>query len=696
MKFTNIIALLILFICTKPLFAQQLTEKKDTTAVVVLDEVQIQCYCDANSRNNKTRRKDGQARTERLIDGIAGAGIISRGNFAQEPIIRGLSDGQIHVNINGMKIFGACTDRMDPATSYIEPNNLQSIKLNNGPGFDAGGATIGGGFNFTLKEPQLNAEKTLETSIGAGFESNALARQFLGNLQYSTKKFAINVNGIYRKADNYTPGGNINDLIKKYGLWTKETGFSVDDKARVLFSQYEKWNAGFAAKYQVNEKHFLNADYIIDKGKNIGYPSLTMDVAFANANIVSFSHQYVNQNAKLSSVETKAYFNHIDHAMDDTKRPSVQVPMHMDMPGYSWTAGVFSKVAFNFRHQRLQAKVERYVNRWHAEMTMYANSGNFSMYMLTIPDAQRGVTGLDIEDNIHINDHVRLLAGGRIELNTSSIFTPEGVEQLSVIYTNNLARNNFLWNAYLQGTFNITPQLQFVAKGAKALRAATLKELYSVYLLNRVDNYEYIGSPAIKNESAINLDASLVYKSNPVYVSLKGFGYFFQNYIAGSVIPGAKATMGATGVKRYVNIFSAKLYGGELTIMLQPLSQLSFSSMNTYQQGIDADKNSLPMISPFHSINKIEWTPAGDWNVFAESVYAAKQNKASSFYGESATPAFNVLNAGVVKTFYTKNSRIVVSLTALNVLNQYYYEHLDVIKLPRPGRNIVAHATIYF
>ncbi|OJU24047.1 MAG: hypothetical protein BGN92_05280 [Sphingobacteriales bacterium 41-5] len=71
----------------------QTESAKDSAKALILEEVQIQSGFDFNSQNNKTKRKDGQARTERLLENIPGVSIISRGAFAQEPVIRGLSDG---------------------------------------------------------------------------------------------------------------------------------------------------------------------------------------------------------------------------------------------------------------------------------------------------------------------------------------------------------------------------------------------------------------------------------------------------------------------------------------------------------------------------------------------------------------------------------------------------------------------------
>src|SRR5690606_7184341 len=153
----------------------------------------------------------------------------------------------------------------------------------------------------------LNAERKFSGLLGGGYEWNAHAFQTLGALEYSGKKWAVRVNGLYRAAQNY---------------WAAR-------KQIVHFSQYEKWNAGATFVFQLNKKKQLWVDYIQDEAYNIGYPALTMDVKFAKAKIAAITHQYTNYDRKLYSISNKIYFNYIDHAMDDSSRPDSLVPIRM-------------------------------------------------------------------------------------------------------------------------------------------------------------------------------------------------------------------------------------------------------------------------------------------------------------------------------------------------------------------------------
>ncbi len=671
-------------------------KEEDTLQGGFLQTVVITYY--NNNADFCGHRYDGQAKTEHLLDNVPGINLLSRGNYAQEPVLRGMSDGQINVTINNMHIYGACTARMDPVTSYVEPNNLKSLQVSSGPEFGNGGATVGGGLNFDLRRAQTNAQKKWSGSAGTGFETNATARQVLGDIQYSSKRFAFFADGIYSKAGDYIPGGNKNANIAKYGQWNQQNGFSVDEKGRINFSQYEKWNANANALYQLNTHQTLSADYLQDEADNIGYPALTMDVSFAKTKIGSITYEYHNARKALYYWQSKIYYNDVDHAMDNSKRPLDEIPkqIKMEMTGYSRTGGAYSQLYWKASHTQLvKAKLEAYLHRWHADMTMHPTNGN-TMHRLMIPDAQRSVVGLDIADEIRIGKLWRLSPGVHTEYNHSSIFTSQGKTTLSNISTGASDKSGWLYNAFAQLSYYPVSSFSVDLKLAKGMRAPTLKEMYAFYLYNRVDGYDYIGSPNIKNESSFNSEINFSYRQKNIAASIKGFGYFFQNYIAGFVDTGyASKTPGAIGVKQFGNIHTAYIAGASLLFKWNLSQKLLFNSNNTWQEGKDKGNHYLPMIMPFKSVNTVRYA-LKTWRFFVDEIGVAAQNKVSSFYGETPTPGFFITDAGIDKSIDLHDGQIILSVACNNIFNKYYYEDLDVIKLPREGRNFVFHATYNF
>ena len=58
--------------------------------------------------------------------------LIKRGAYAWEPLINGMATERTVITIEGMRIFGACTDKMDPITSYVEVSNLSEATVSSG------------------------------------------------------------------------------------------------------------------------------------------------------------------------------------------------------------------------------------------------------------------------------------------------------------------------------------------------------------------------------------------------------------------------------------------------------------------------------------------------------------------------------------------------------------------------------------
>ncbi|NIA18789.1 MAG: TonB-dependent receptor plug domain-containing protein, partial [Simkaniaceae bacterium] len=152
-------------------------------------------------------QKTNLSSTENMISMIEGVSLIRRGNYAQEPIIRGLSGGQINVTINGMKSFGACTDRMDPVSSYVEADALNSVEIGKGSLSLLHGSTIGGSLNMTFLPPEISPDPHSEWFIKGSLHSIIREKKMTANWQHKTPGYGFTLNSTYRKAEDYTIAG---------------------------------------------------------------------------------------------------------------------------------------------------------------------------------------------------------------------------------------------------------------------------------------------------------------------------------------------------------------------------------------------------------------------------------------------------------------------------------------------------------
>src|SRR5690625_5695963 len=98
--------------------------------------------------------------------------MIKRGAYAWEPMLNGMSTERSVLTIDGMRIFHACTDKMDPITSYVENTNLSKARIAEGQSGSGFGGTIAGSIDLIRKKSVFSSEEKLEGSTCAVFEAN--------------------------------------------------------------------------------------------------------------------------------------------------------------------------------------------------------------------------------------------------------------------------------------------------------------------------------------------------------------------------------------------------------------------------------------------------------------------------------------------------------------------------------------------
>lgn len=668
-KYIYIVALM--FLNRNVLFAQNIQDS--IIKHHQLKEVMI--YGDKAEKqiNTSFYQSSSLSSTEDILSKIEGISLIRRGPVGMEPTLRGFSGGQVNVVLDGMKIFGACTDKMDPVTMYVEPVNLKSIEVGqSGNGLSMGSA-IGGSLNLKLADATINSDNNFFGSFGSGYYSAARAIQNMFAMNYSEQRWAIRLGATYRKAGDYRNGAN----------------------QRTDFSQYEKINFSLSGKYKINANGFFKADFILDDGWNIGYPALPMDVGYAKARIGALTYKQFKENSFFNELEAKIYANEIKHSMDDSARPNVI--MHMDMPGKSATQGGFIDLKSRaLEKHSLNLKADIYHNYVKADMTMYM-SGAAPMYMLTWPGNHQTDLGLFLADHIHLNDKNSIDLKIRFDVAKSVIADQIGKDQLAVFgYDVSKSNYQFLKNMNVGYQYQFTESTSVSADVAYAERIPTTSERYGFYLFNRMDNHDYIGNPLLRNEQALNAELNFLLKNKNFYWKLSGFTSRVQNYIMGVNFVGSSMTIGAEGLRSYVNIDYANLSGAESSLNYKFLNN-HFTINNTLKwiEGRDENSESLPLMSPLKSITSLRYAHQKVF-IQLENEMSMKQTKINSDFGEKQTDGYSLFNMRSTLAVPYKKSTFDISFGIENIFDIAYHEHLDWGKYLRPGRNIYTMLSIKF
>ena len=152
-------------------------------------------------------RANNSATLEEILSRLPEISLFRRGPYGMESSIRSFTGGQINVLVDGMRIHGACTDKMDPATIYIEPINLENLQVQTATTGFMSGSAIGGTLNMKMAEPDFLNGNKITGIISSGYQTAAKSFYESARLNYSTGKWAFRMSGTYRNNKSYRSGG---------------------------------------------------------------------------------------------------------------------------------------------------------------------------------------------------------------------------------------------------------------------------------------------------------------------------------------------------------------------------------------------------------------------------------------------------------------------------------------------------------
>ncbi|WPV64547.1 TonB-dependent receptor plug domain-containing protein [Chitinophaga sp. LS1] len=630
-------------LCVALLYTSTAYSQTDSIKTDLLKEVVI-----IHKRSISDKTDKPLSSLDKYLENSDIVNMVRRGAYAWEPYLNGMSSERSVVTIDGMRIYAACTDKMDPVTSYVETTNLSTINVHS-----AGGPAISGTMDLVRKKGTFG-EKERSGMAFAGFETNGSQRVIGGALSFTQPKLFTNVDFTYRHADNYKAGGG----------------------EEVLYAQYTKYNVSAIAGYKLNEHAQLEASLIYDRAVNVGYPALTMDVSLARGIIASVA--YIRH-----GWQTKIYYNTINHIMDDSKRPVVAI--RMDMPGWSKTAGFYSTLQGITNNHHWKANINGHFNKSLADMTMYSNTaGEKDMYMLTWPGVLTYYGEISGEDNYTLSSKWHATLNGGVGIQNNVVDNQQGYESLTIFYPNMDRSRTRLLKRLSTGLNYDHKKWQYTIAATYGERAPSVSEGYGYYLYNSFDQYDYIGNPGMKNEKSISVNTALLFRTSRFSVKVSGSYFHLMDYIIGRPDSGLSAmTIGAAGVKVYEQLTYANIFNCALDAEYKFSTHLTWTNKVSYRRGAGEHIKYLPLIQPFTYSSGLTFHHRS----FSAGITAngtAAQDTYNPEFGEQALPGYTIFNLSASYKFKS----LLLKAGAENILDKNYTTFADWNRIPRMGRNI--------
>lgn len=226
-----------------------------------------------------------------LLQSVPNMSIIRKGGSSGDPLFRGLGGSRLAINADDQFVYGGCSNRMDPPTSYIHPSTFDEVVVTKGPQtVTQGMGLISGSVHFVRKDPtfheqpySFNGSTTLGSSgrRDASFEAGAGGKYGYARLNVS-----------HNESDDYKDGaGNrVHSNFKRDGQMV-QLGVTPTE------------NTTIAGTYERSRGKAAYADRMMDGSK---FDRDAWNVRISQRNITPW----------LSEIEARYGSSKIDHVMD--------------------------------------------------------------------------------------------------------------------------------------------------------------------------------------------------------------------------------------------------------------------------------------------------------------------------------------------------------------------------------------------
>jgi iron complex outermembrane receptor protein len=500
-----------------------------------------------------------------LLKNINGVNAIRRGGHGLEAVIRGQSDQRLNTFLDGAMVYGACSAKMDPASTYANVNNYDSVTVIKGTQsvlFGAGGP--GGIVSF---KRVTNPVTKPEYRIGQNFDSNAGAYTTSGNMVFPLSSSSyLRLNGSATNAGNYETGAGIKPL----------TEYSTTDYTVILGTLLSD-----GSKLEVN--------YSNNRQDKVGYPGLMMDIAYSYTDMYTLKYHRVTPLGIFNTMNVELFNTDIDHLMDNRTLRSGGSAMATPTSSDTYGGRIIGTIGSDIR-----AGVDYEHNTKNAEQTMM---GSLKTYLW--PDVETEKLGLFFEKDM--NNISYGLRYDQVELDPTraGVDPGAGTMQNSANMVYAMAANGGYAAATKRDFDNVSGFLRFnnLMNGSSYVnlsineRAPDATELFNAKQ-NSSAMMRHVGNPHLSSERHMTIE-------------IGHEGMLLGNHVTGSVfyndvddyVTTHRVADAAMGTRTYKNV-DATLYGYEITAH-RVVAGIDTTLNLNYTRGEDDTQNrALPQIMP--------------------------------------------------------------------------------------------------
>lgn len=667
--------------------------------------------------------------TAGLLRDVPGVSLYGAGGVSSLPAIHGLADDRLRIKVDGMDLISACPNHMNPALSYLDPSQVESLEVYAGIApVSVGGDSIGGSIVAKTADPEFakpGEASLVKGEVGASYRSNGNAWGANAAATYATENFNISYTGAIAQSDNYVAGGDFKDRLFVAGTpagFTGHPGHTLPAD-EVGSTAYDTRNQTLGLAFR-GGAHLVEAKFGLQDLPEQLWPNQRMDMLGNDQKRVNL--RYLGDLA-WGKLEARVYHEDVEHFMDfgDDKKywylqgtptypgdpcggPSATCAAGMPMYTESTNTGAVVKADIDLTQQdllRVGTEYQRYrLDDWWPA----SGAGMWPNTFLNVNDGERDRVAVFGEWEKQYSTQWMTLAGVRFErvsMDTGDVHGynldtyPTVVAASGGNQTRDAANFNNADHSKTDNNWDMTVLARYTPSATRDVefgfahktRSPNLHERYTwstwqmaALMVNWFgDGNGYIGNLDLEPEQANTVSATFDWHAADRNWEFKATPYYTHvtDYIDAVQWDAATNTARTTlqtdqyTVLKFVNQ-SAQIYGidlsGRMPLAKNGMGEFGLKGLVSYTRGENRDTDdNLYNIMPLNG--KLALTQKrGGWDNAAEVVMVSRKDYVSEMRNEVETPGYALLNLRASHSW----KQLRVDFGVENVFDRLYYHPL--------------------
>lgn len=580
-----------------------------------------------------------------VLDNQSGVSKRSSGPGNSRPVIRGFDGDRVMVSTDGVSV-GSLASQSGDHSEPVDTLSVERIEVVKGPATLLYGSNAIGGVVNAVSGHDEGAHPGFRGYFSTIGGTNSRQAAVSGGVEYGIKNWMFWANGGGQRTGDYKAGGD-------FGIVNNT--FTRNATANFGGGHYAKhWYAN------VNYSHYQN---------RFGIP--------------------------LDFRETEPEDRSIP-----THRRNIKLNVGFTELDFFITAAKVTVDISRYKHQEIEDRVVG---------TMFRN--NVTSYRAVFDQKKIGdLTGRFGFDG-YIRDYstigLETLIDGPVGQTAFSVFTLQELkwERIGLQFGARIENNRYRpkyptlehrdftgFSGAVGARFDLWKGGAFVANYSHSYRAPAIEELYNNGAHDGTLTFE-IGNQALRPETNDGIDISLRQQSKRIKADANFYYYNLKNYIflapTNSIDPDS-----GFPIAEYLQ-GNSRFTGVELNLDFTAASFLNFLAGFDYVNAKLTGGSPLPRIAPMRGRIGID---AHYKNFSIRPEFVAVGDQTRVFVNESPTGGYSVFNIGGSYVLPAKHSAHIFSVTANNLTDRLFFNHISFIKdiSPEIGRNVKFSYTVRF